>query len=626
MSGIAGIIRFDGAPVAPGLVGRMTAAMAHRGPDGIDHWVRGPVALGQCLLCTTPESQEETQPLANEDGSLVLVMDGRVDNWEELRRELRARGAVLRSRSDAELVLRAYQTWGQDCLQHIDGDFALVIWDARRRAAFCARDRVGNKPFYYHWDGRTFVFASELHAILGLPGIEEVLNEGFVAEFLANEWYSRDETVWNGVLRLVAAHRMWVDAGGVRIQRYWQPDLWATLPCKNDEEYIEYYRELLGDVVRRLSRSHRSVAFEVSGGLDSSALFAMAEHLRHRHALPAPAVRGYALDFHDDPQANELEYSRAVARHLGVAIHEVPPTHMPVSWYRDWAERYREFPGYPNGIMAIDLREAARQAGCRAILAGTGGDEWLGMSGTGAYYAEALAARQWSDVYACLKTDGRELGLRRTFWWLCRYGVAPLLPEQIKAWLRNFRGVPARDSWLSANLQETLEKRRRRFGRSASVRLRRRGQAMQLQILEGAYDALARELEERLSSSQQLELRKPFYNEKVIQFAFSTPEWLRARGRTSKWLHRQALKGMLPAQVLTRSGKAEFTVTFRQQLQSLGAEMLHEIVARRAAWIRPQRAIEIYTDYHTIASDAWAEWGLWSVVGCDALFIDRELL
>ena len=162
MSGIAGIIHFDGAPVEPGQVEKMTSAMAYRGPDGINHWIKGSVALGQCLLRTTPESLEETQPLTNEDESLVLVLDGRVDNWEELRSELLGSGAALRNRSDAELVLRAYQTWGPDCLRHIEGDFALVIWDARRRAAFCARDRMGNKPFHYHWSGCSLVFASAM--------------------------------------------------------------------------------------------------------------------------------------------------------------------------------------------------------------------------------------------------------------------------------------------------------------------------------------------------------------------------------------------------------------------------------------------------------------------------------
>ena len=121
MSGIAGIIRFDGGPVDPAAVRAMTDAMAHRGPDGIVHWQGEGVVLGHCQMCTTPESLEETQPLTNEDESLILVMDGRVDNWEELRQLLLDKGARLRTRADAELVLRAYEVWGETCVEHIDG-------------------------------------------------------------------------------------------------------------------------------------------------------------------------------------------------------------------------------------------------------------------------------------------------------------------------------------------------------------------------------------------------------------------------------------------------------------------------------------------------------------------------
>lgn len=225
MSGIAGIIHFDGRPVEPGQVEAMTAAMHYRGPDGINHWRRGHVALGQCMLRTTPESLEETQPLTNEDQSLVLVMDGRVDNWEELRRELLGKGAVLRTRADAELVLRAYEVWGRDCLSHIEGDFALVIWDARKQEAFCARDRVGNKPFHYHWSGDTLVFSSEVHPILDLPWVARQFNKGLMAECLGAEWLSREETFWQGVLRLIQAFRMTVSSSGPRLDEYWSRGL-----------------------------------------------------------------------------------------------------------------------------------------------------------------------------------------------------------------------------------------------------------------------------------------------------------------------------------------------------------------------------------------------------------------
>ncbi len=128
----------------------MTSAMSHRGPNGINHWIGEAAALGQCMLHTTPESLEEVQPLLNEDASLVLVMDGWLSNWIELRRELLQQNAQLRTRSDAELALRAYEHWGQEFLLHLEGDFAMVIWDTHRKRAFCARDRMGHKPFHYY--------------------------------------------------------------------------------------------------------------------------------------------------------------------------------------------------------------------------------------------------------------------------------------------------------------------------------------------------------------------------------------------------------------------------------------------------------------------------------------------
>ena len=139
----------DPAP-EPGTVERMTAAMDYRGPDGIAHWQRGSVALGHCMLRTTTESLEEVQPLANEDESLILVIDGWLSNWEELRADLLSRGAKLRTRSDAELVLRAYEAWGDDCPKHIDSECAFVFWDARRQMAWSARDHAGLRPLLYH--------------------------------------------------------------------------------------------------------------------------------------------------------------------------------------------------------------------------------------------------------------------------------------------------------------------------------------------------------------------------------------------------------------------------------------------------------------------------------------------
>lgn len=634
MSGIAGVIRFGGGPVEPGLVETMTSAMAHRGPDGIRHWATGGAALGQCMLRTTPESLEERQPLTNEDESLVLVMDGRVDNREELRRDLLGIGAELRDRSDAELVLRAYEVWGRECLAHVDGDFALVIWDLRTRTAFCARDRMGIRPFHYHWNGSTFAFASDLRALLGLPWVRQELNEGMLAEYLAAEWYSRDETFWKGILRLVAAHRMDVGRAGPRPERYWQPDVDRFLPFRRDEEFVEAYRELFADTVRRQSRSHLPVGFEVSGGLDSSAVFCVAERLRRSGSLPAPAIAGYTLAFPDDAAANELEYGRAVGELTGVEIREVPPTQMPLSWYQEEATFFQDFPGYPNGTMSLDLRRLARERGCRALLGGAGGDEWLGGSGGRVYYAEELASGRWGNVWACLRTDLDEIGFGATADAFLRSGAFPLLPAGVRRVARYVRGkalrragepAPDRFDWLAEPSRGALVERRRACEAAGRFRRETEGQRGLWRRLSDAYIALARELEERAASRIGLELRHPMNAPRLVELAFATPERLRQRGRVRKYAHVEAMKGVLPERVRERRTKAEFSVVFRRQLDGGAMERLREITARRPSWVRSDQAEAAFKAYEgtlgpgPAAGETGVEWFLWNLLACDLL-------
>jgi len=402
MSGIAGIIRFDGSQVQAGLIEAMTREMDCRGPDGISHWNQEGVALGHCLLQTTPESLEEKQPVVSEDGTLVLVMDGRVDNWIELRRDLLAQKVILRNSSDSELVLKAYQVWGKNSLGHIEGDFAFAVWDTQKRSLFCARDPLGNKPFNYFWTGSALYFASDLHAVLSVPDIPQVLNEGVLAEFLACEWYSRDETFWRGVQRLVAAHCMVVDPSGPKIEKYWAPELFTTLSYSRDEEYVEHYRELFTDTVRRLSRAHRVLSSEVSGGLDSSSIFVTAEYLRQNNQLLAPDLAGLTMNFEGEPDADEIAFCRAVGVKSGKSIQEVAPSSPPLDWYRERARKFKDFPGYPNGVMAEDLMRQVSGGGGRVLLNGVGGDEWLGASRI--YYSEELARRDWKQLMALFNT------------------------------------------------------------------------------------------------------------------------------------------------------------------------------------------------------------------------------
>jgi asparagine synthase (glutamine-hydrolysing) len=623
MSGIAGIIHFDGAPVEPGLIEKMTSAMSHRGPDGIHHWVKGNVALGQCMLRTTPESLEEHQPLADEDESLVLAMDGRVDNWEELRRELLGRGARLRDRSDAELVLRAYEAWGEECLPHIDGDFALIIWDARRRTAFCARDRMGHKPFSYHWRGNTLTIASELRAILRLPWVEKELDQGLLSEFLAADWLSRTDTFWKGVVRLEPSASLRASSESKIVSKYWKPDLWRRLPCSSDEDYVEYYRTTLTNTIRRAARSHTPVAFEVSGGLDSSAVFCLAENLRLAGHLRTPAILGYSFAGDSDADLDETEYSRAVGRHLHLSIEEVPLSQMPMSWYAEQGHFYEDFPGFVNGTMITGLRNEARQNGSSVIVTGEGGDQWLGGGHT--YYGEMLALGEWRQLLQTFAGDTRANGLGSALSWLLRGGILRRLPQGLRVELRQTLDIALgrkkrqnRHPWLSSTMRSIYDERVARCARPALVPIAVPGQEALLRELGDAFFTQALECSERNGARLGLEIRHPLRSPDIVQFAFSVPERLRRRGRVNKLIHRLAIRGIAPTRVVERTTKASSDGVFRRQLKQLEETFLRRIPLTRADWVSPDEIKTLFSGYISGAADQSYEWPLWAVAACDA--------
>ncbi len=629
VSGIAGIIHFDGRPVERGLIEKMTSAMPYRGPDGINHWVHGSVALGQCMLRTTPESLDETQPLTNEDESLVLVIDGWLSNGGELRAELLANGVRLRTRADAELVLRAYEVWGVNCLAHFDGDFALVVWDARRHEAFCARDRMGNKPFNYHWDGKTFIFASELHPILLAPEIPDNLNDGMIAEFLAAEWVSKDETFWKGIFRLCSAHKMVVNQLGYRIEKYWSPELWNTLPYAKEEEFICHYRDLLFDTVQRTARAHAPLACEVSGGLDSSALFAVADQLMRQGRLQAPGLDGYTMAFDDDSDANELSFCRAVAQHVGRPVREVAPSRMSLDWYREQGRHYRNFPSYPNGVMGLGIRAAARDSGSRVLMTGIGGDHWL--CGSLTYYADALAARNWSEVVECMKNDSSDAGLTTSLWWIIRHGFYPLLPDVVR---RGLRWTLTRDrqagidtqAWLTPALKTALRERLDKNTDFCAPKMKRVSQREHMLTLLSPFTMHALELEERMASGAGIELRRPFFSRELVQFTFSTPERWRRRGRIDKYVHRMALRGLLPETVRQRQSKAEFSITYLWYLSQLEELLGRKPLGHLGTWVdaRHLPRLVLPSRGETTGRRTVRLRMMWSLLGCAAADTRRE--
>jgi asparagine synthetase B (glutamine-hydrolysing) len=269
--------------------------------------------------------------------------------------------------------------------------------------------------------------------------------------------------------------------------------------------------------------------------------------------------------------------------------------------------------------MSLGMRQAARASGARVMLSGAGGDAWLGATWPGAYYTEDLVAGHYREVRAAFAADRQELGLWPAAWMLFRFGAVTLLPDGIKNVLRAVRWPGGRLLRVSSRLEQEIERRRTRHAGPTRRRVRRWTQGLQLDILEGAFDAMGFELEERLACSEGLELRYPFCNHKIIQLAFSTPERLRSRGRTSKRIHRRALTGFLPELVLRRADKADFMVMFRRQLDPLIDLIRRDILPGRLDWISTGAANALCDAYRDPAEAGRCEWWLWAFVGCDAL-------
>ena len=306
----------------------------------------------------------------------------------------------------------------------------------------CARP-FDARPFYYHYSQQTLLVASELRAVFDTFDTSPAINEGILTEYLGGDWFSYDETLWKGILRLPGAHHMRVSRSGAQIAKFWAPPLAGSLAYPRDDEYFEHYRWLFADCVRRASRSHLPVAYEVSGGHELSAVFCMAEHLRRDGKLPAPALRAYTLSFDSAGPHDEITFVRSVSAHLGIPIAEVPATVPSLDWYEAAARDARDFPGYPSMLMALELTQRAVDDGCRVIITGEGGDEWAG--GTRLYYAEALVEGRLGELLQRAWSDAGESGIRSVLWWLALYGFIPLLPP----WAQK----TAKDMWDAARLR-----------------------------------------------------------------------------------------------------------------------------------------------------------------------------
>lgn len=621
MSGIAGIVDFSGRPVYRCNLEGMTAEMAYRGPDGIGHWHDQVVGLGQCMFHTTPEALEADLPLTSRDGNLVLVMDGRVDNFEDLRRLITENRGRLRNRSDAELVLAAYGLWGEDCLREIDGDFAIAIWDTRQRHLFCGRDRLGFKPFFYHWNGTRFFFASDIAALQKCSEILSAVDETMIAQVLSDDFICQEQTIWAGIKRLPTAHRAVVTSAGIAMRKYWAPDLDNVVRYRRQEEYVEHYRELLFDEVRRASRTIGPVGCEVSGGLDSSAIFSVADALVKSGDLPARDLLGYTLKFEKGSPVDDLRCARALKNYSNRAIKEVPAARPPLDWFAEFARRHRTIVPRPNASMHTSIHSAAKEDHCQVVLTGIGGDEWL----IGSRYAaaELIAGGDLGGLCGYLASLQQFHGTIAAARVLMRFGIYPLAPSSFRGFVRKIRGISearkTAEDIISPKLRKELEACRmaaRSRNNGGSGDKRTKFNCHQLDVLRSPFLARAKEMMELLASLEGIELRAPLSSRRMVEFCFAVPHARRGWGDVNRSIHRSAIAGLVPVEIEKRTTKSVFDGIYRSYSAEIVGKTTWQSYVLESGWVSSRPLGEALNDATDTNSEFAPHGNLWRAYSC----------
>jgi asparagine synthase (glutamine-hydrolysing) len=412
MSGFVGIVNLDGAPVDPVVLERMTRFLSFRGPDSEGFWCSEAVGLGHTLLRTSREVPLVEQPVSL-DGRLWIVADARIDARAELIDNLKvkspAAGCLSLSTPDAELLLNAYDVWGNTCVEHLLGDFSFAIWDGVKRRLFCARDQLGVKPFLYARVGSSIVFSNTLTCVRQHPAVSSELNDLAIADFLLFDIHQHPEaTAFADIQRLPPAHVMTCEQGTISVRRYWTLSVTTSIHYRRNEEYIERFRELFdGAVADRLGTESAGVL--MSGGLDSTTVAASAQQIMTR--------RGNTSGLHASTEVfdqliphEERRYATLAANALKIPIQYYVSDHWKIFEIAGQPEDHTPEPMHsalPNTTVNL-LRQVAAKS--RVALTGYGGDPLL-CGRISVHFLQLIKKKQFgqglADAARFLAVEGR---------------------------------------------------------------------------------------------------------------------------------------------------------------------------------------------------------------------------
>lgn len=573
MCGIFGIWKLDGEAVDQGKLQLATDAIRHRGPDDEGYLLvdtrdasarscggpdtdsrlslpdlsqfrseRYDLAFGFRRLAILDLSPSGHQPMSSHDGKLWIVFNGEIYNYRELRTELAAFGHDFKSTSDTEVILAAYQQWGESCVEHFNGMFALAIWDAPVRKMFIARDRFGEKPFHYVYiPERLFAFASEMKALWAAGLAERRIHEETLGLFTQHGQVEiGEQTIYDGILRLPQAHSLTLTANGTqrgRLQkrRYWDIDPRVTIDGWKEERYAEEFRERFTNSVNLRLRADVPVGSSLSGGLDSTTVVSVINRL-----LPENAVQKTFSARFEDPSRDEGKWMDLVTRSNRVERHDVWPT--AERFFEELSDLFwhQEEPFTSTSVYAQwSVMRLAKQNGVTVLLDGQGADEML--AGYHSYFNEMTDDLINSfDLRGYLKWRRDCLAMHGIVTGNFRRVLSQKTPEPMKRLLKK-------------GMQRAVEPAQpvypREFAKVSSLRKLLWWNTTRQGLVELLRYA------DRNSMAHSREVRLPFLDHNLVEFVFKLPTPLLVKDAWTKWILREAFRGIVPDEISNRVDK-----------------------------------------------------------------------
>ena len=579
MCGIAGKIHFDSTtPVDRGLLERMLAVIAYRGPDGAGIHLSGPVGLAHRRLSIIDVGSSGAQPMCNEDATVWITFNGEIYNYRQLREQLLRLGHSFSSHSDTEVIVHLYEQYGSGCLAHLRGMFAFAIWDEKEQTLFVARDRVGIKPLYYFRTGASLTFASEIKALLEDTKTSPRANYGAVDAFLTHLYSPSEETIFCGVRKLLPGHFLVVKDGKVRLEQYWELDFASSPSWGSVDEAAEALGGLLRDTVREHMISDVPVGFLASGGIDSTALLSFAVDQTDK------PIQTFTVGFDGGQVADERPYAALVARRFGTLHHDITVTAAEFQSLLPLYVWHMEEPVCePPGIALYCVSRLAAQH-VSVLLSGEGGDE--AFAGYPEYRNFLLLEKLKSRAGALshlLAPLVSMLGAISRLSKIKRYGGmlrSPLSHYYYSRTSTPFNGFNAIKSELYSSdfkqvLRERINGQADALSEHPSTRhfesVRQQSPLNQMLFVDTKTwlpdDLLIKA--DRMTMANSLELRVPFLDHRVLEFAAGLPDDFKVDGFDTKVALRKTFAMKIPPEVLNRK-KAGFPVPYKRWI---GKEM-----------------------------------------------------